>query len=270
MNADRRRHLLGVERPRLRAAHRAEPDRALAARLQQRREARLGAGAGAPAALGDDRRRQAAVAQMAEGGRAQAEDALGVVGDRRRVEDVEDHVVGEVALRQRLQRAALEHGAHRRAHGLQARRDERVGQLALRGPAALARQLAQRAVIVEPRVDLGAVAVDQRVQARLVIGQPRAHDPLVAGQPVQARAVGRVGVGGLRGGGHDQQGGEGEEEQAVSHAPGTRRSCPPRATLGGGLHHPCAAGGLDDRGVVAAASRPVRRARAPSRRSRRP
>jgi len=31
--------------------------------------------------------------------------------------------------------------------------------------------------------------------------------------------VGRVGVGGLGGGGHEQQGGEGDEEQAVSHAP---------------------------------------------------
>jgi hypothetical protein len=29
--------------------------------------------------------------------------------------------------------------------------------------------------------------------------------------------VGRVGVGGLRGGGHDQQSGEDEEQQAVSH-----------------------------------------------------
>src|SRR4051794_36495380 len=224
-------HLLGVERLGLRAAHRPEADGALPARLQQLRDARLRAGGGAPAALGDRRRRQAAVAQVAEGRRAQAEDRRRVLGDGRRVEDMEDDVVGEVALGQRLQRAALEHRAHRRAHALQARRDERVGQLALRGPPAGARQLAERAVVVEPRVDLGAVAVHEVVQARLVVGQPGAHDPLVAGQPVQARPVGGVGVGGLRGGGDEERSGEDEEEQAVSHVPCNgavaRRGAPP-------------------------------------------
>jgi hypothetical protein len=65
------RHLLGGERPGLRAAHRAEAHGALAASLQQLRDARLRAGAGAPAALGDRRWRQAGVAQVAEGRGAQ-------------------------------------------------------------------------------------------------------------------------------------------------------------------------------------------------------
>ena len=128
-----RRHLLGVERLGLRAAHRPEPHGALGRAPSAARARR----ACAPARVRPPRwaiaagdrplsRRWRKVA----GRRPKI--VRGVVGDGRRVEDVEDHVVGEVALGQRLQRAALEHRAHRRAHALQARRDERVGQLALR------------------------------------------------------------------------------------------------------------------------------------------
>ncbi|MGZ6645499.1 MAG: hypothetical protein ACXVFT_27145, partial [Solirubrobacteraceae bacterium] len=81
------RHLLAVERLGLRPAHRAELHGSRDACLQQLREARMRAGAGPPAALGDPRRRQAAVAQAAEGRRAQAEDRPRMVGDGRRMED---------------------------------------------------------------------------------------------------------------------------------------------------------------------------------------
>ena len=65
------------------------------------------------------------------------------------------------------------------------------------------------------------VGPDDGVQAGLVERHPRRHDPLVGGQPVQPRALGRVGVGGAGAGGAaraGQDGGEGEERERDSGA----------------------------------------------------
>ena len=203
-----RRHLLGVERLGLGAAHRAELHGALAAGLQQR-------------ARGASARRRGCARRAGRWPRATGRCRAGggrSPGAGRRASCAWSAMAGvwktwKITWLERWPWVSVSSARRSSTARIAGRTPFRRGatsawaSLRCEAPAAPARQLAERAVVVEPRVDLGAVAVDELVQARLVVGQPGAHDPLVAGQPVQARAVGRVGVGGLRGGGHDQQGG---------------------------------------------------------------
>ena len=122
----------------------------------------------------------------------------GVARDRRRVEDVEDHVAAEVRLGQHRARAALQHrrawqvarapGAARRACGPAARCCRRRRACA-RAPSACGDRPARRPA-------RRGRSSTRSFEARLVERHPPGHDPLVGRQPVQTRALGRVGVSG--------------------------------------------------------------------------
>ena len=157
--------LLVKQRARLAGAHRADPHRPAAALGEQAEQGRAQGGLGAIAGGGDPARRQAAVAERAVVRRAHAEDAPRRGPDRGRVVDVEQHVAGEVRLRERVECAPLEHAPPGAARMVGAGGDEAPRERALVAEAAPAGELSERALVVQPARELVAVRVQQVVRA---------------------------------------------------------------------------------------------------------
>ena len=191
------------------------PGHAGAGALAQRRDAqRLHPRRRAPVQARDGQRAELERApHVAEGRVAQAEDLRRARGDRELVQRVEEEVLGEVALRDRAQRAAAQHRHARRADVPAPRRDERVRQPAGVAPAVAGGELGDVAMVVAQLLpELLARDVQQRVQPPLVVGDPVVVDPRLGRQPVRRRVGRRQRVVGLRGGrrGDQREHGEGE------------------------------------------------------------
>ena len=125
--------------------------------------------------------RELGAAQVAELARARSPKIAGArVGDRVLVQRVEEHVLREVALGQRPQRARLEQRQALRLAQLARARAPPAPRPAPRGSQPVPRGQARRALRVSsrsqrqmsPRVD-----AEQLVQPRLVVGEPVLHHP---------------------------------------------------------------------------------------------
>ena len=209
------RDLAAQEDPRL-AAGDGVPRHAGAGALAQGRDAqRLHPRRRASVQAGDGQRAELERApDVAEGRVAETEDLRCARGDRELVQRVEEEVLGEVALRDRAQRAAAQHRHARRADLPAPRRDERVRQPAGVAPAMAGRELGDVAVVVAQLLpELLARDVQQRVQPPLVVGDPVVVDPGLGRQPVRRRIGRGQRVVGLRSGrpGGQREHGEGEQ-----------------------------------------------------------
>jgi hypothetical protein len=149
------------------------------------------------------------------------------------VEEVEQDVAGEVGLGERVERAPLEVAPARRAQVAAPRRHQPCGEGVRGAEAAPPGERAERAPVVEPARQPGAVGAQQAQEVGLVVGQPLGHDPLRRGQPVAAGAARRVAVRGVRRGrrrerepGERREGGDEERAQEGRHAPMVRPGRP--------------------------------------------